>query len=134
MLAFKGNPYTWDASSKGIKSSVIDFSLKAANGSSLEVSGLSKPVELFIPQNEESGEKENTSTPVFFVKPSDGSNNMRWQFLLFYVSVVRLCFTKLNAFFVQGLFPSFLLFLWYLTLCNFYCAGNATVICHAFKH
>ncbi|XP_068682590.1 polycystin-1-like protein 2 [Montipora foliosa] len=78
MLAFKDNPYTWDASSKGIKSSVIDFSLKAANGSSLEVSGLSKPVELFIPQNEESGEKENTSMPVFFVKPSDGSNNMRY--------------------------------------------------------
>ena len=78
MLAFTDNPYTWDASSKDIKSSVIDFSLKAANGSTMEVAGLSKPVELFLPQKEESEDKTtNTTTPVFFAKPSDGSNNFR---------------------------------------------------------
>lgn len=77
MLAFTDNPYTWDASSKGIKTSVIDFSLKAANGSSLEVSGLSKPVELFIPQKKESKSQGNATTPIFFAKPSDGSKNMR---------------------------------------------------------
>ena len=80
MLAFKDNPYTWDASSKGIKSSVIDFSLKTGNGSAIEVSGLSKPVELFLPQKKESDEKTNTTTPVFFAKPSVGSNNMRLVF------------------------------------------------------
>ena len=80
MLKFKDNPYTWDASSKGIKSSVIDFSLKTANGSAIDVSGLSKPVELFLPQKKESKEKANTTTPVFFAKPSDGSNNIRLVF------------------------------------------------------
>lgn len=77
MLAFTDNPYTWDASSKDIKSSVIDFSLKAANGSTMEVAGLSKPVELFLPQKEGSEDKTNATTPVFFAKPSDGSNNFR---------------------------------------------------------
>ncbi|XP_015751283.1 PREDICTED: sperm receptor for egg jelly-like isoform X1 [Acropora digitifera] len=77
MLAFADNPYTWDASSKGIKTSVIDFSLKAENGSLLEVSGLSKPVELFIPQKKESKSQGNATTPIFFAKPSDGSKNMR---------------------------------------------------------
>lgn len=80
MLAFKDNPYTWDATSKNIKSSVIDFSLKAADGETLEVSGLSKPVELFIPQKkrrEDKGNTTNTTNPVYFAKPSDGENNLR---------------------------------------------------------
>lgn len=80
MLAFKDNPYTWDATSKSIKSSVIDFSLKAADGETLEVSGLSKPVELFIPQKkrrEDKGNITNTTKPVYFAKPSDGENNLR---------------------------------------------------------
>lgn len=78
MLAFTDNPYTWDASSKNIKSSVIDFSLKAADGSAIEVSGLPEPVELFIPQKEDSKDKGNETQTVFFAKPSDGSNNLRY--------------------------------------------------------
>ena len=80
MLAFKDNPYTWDASSKNIKSSVIDFSLKAANGSAIEVSGLPDPVELFIPQKKENEETGNTTKPGYFAKPSNGSDNMRYVF------------------------------------------------------
>ncbi|XP_078349560.1 polycystin-1-like protein 2 isoform X5 [Oculina patagonica] len=78
MLAFTDNPYTWDASSKNIKSSVIDFSLKAADGSAIEVSGLPEPVELFIPQKEDSKDKGNETETVYFAKPSDGSNNLRY--------------------------------------------------------
>ena len=79
MLAFKDNPYTWDETSKNIKSSVIDFSLKAADGSALEVSGLPEPVELFIPQKQETEDKGNGTATVYFAKPSDGSNNFRYQ-------------------------------------------------------
>ena len=78
MLSFQDNPYTWDASSKDIKSSVIDFSLKAANGSAIEVSGLPEPVELFIPQKGDSKDKGNETATVYFAKPSDGSNNLRY--------------------------------------------------------
>lgn len=78
MLAFQDNPYTWDASSKNIKSSVIDFSLKTADGSALEVSGLPDPVELFIPQKEDTKDKGNETATVYFAKPSDGSNNFRY--------------------------------------------------------
>ena len=82
MLAFNDNPYTWDASSKSIKSSVIDFSLKSGNGSAIEVSGLPEPVELFIPQKKDK-DKGNATAPAYFAKPSDGSNNMRYIFLAF---------------------------------------------------
>lgn len=78
MLAFQDNPYTWDASSKNIKSSVIDFSLKTADGSALEVSGLPEPVELFIPQKEGTKDKGNETATVYFAKPSNGSNNFRY--------------------------------------------------------
>lgn len=78
MLSFTDNPYTWDASSNNIKSSVIDFSLKSANGSAIEVSGLPEPVELFIPQKEDSENKGNETETVYFAKPSDGSNNLRF--------------------------------------------------------
>ena len=78
MLVFRDNPYTWDISSLGIKSSVIDFSLKTPDGKSLDVSDLQEPVELFIPKKEDAQSMRNNTAKHYFAKPGHGSENMRY--------------------------------------------------------
>ena len=77
MLNLEENPYSWDPSSSKVKSAVTDFSLKSTNGKVLNISGLSKPVELFLTITREE-EKENQTTEIYFAKPSTGFNNMRY--------------------------------------------------------
>ena len=78
MTSFNENPYTWDESSKGIQSSVLDFSLKKEDGTALEVSNLEDPVELFIPVTRQREKGGNASDENYFAKPSNGSNNLRY--------------------------------------------------------
>ena len=61
MLAFKKNPFTWDKSAQTVKSSVLDFKLKASGGDTLNISGLPEPVELFIPIVSKEQASENDS-------------------------------------------------------------------------
>lgn len=76
MTAFSNNPFTWDESSKNVKSSVVEFTLKSTSGKALEVKGLEKPIELYIPQKiEEQPKNENDSA--YFAKPSVGKKNIR---------------------------------------------------------
>lgn len=76
MTAFKNNPFTWDSSSKNVKSSVVEFTLKTPNGKALEVKGLAQPIELFIPQKVEEKPKSGNDSS-YFAKPSVGKRNMR---------------------------------------------------------
>ena len=80
MLAFKTNPFTWDKSAQTVKSSVLDFKLKASGGDTLNISGLPEPVELFIPiaSKEQSSENDNSSAEILFTKPSNGTSNIRY--------------------------------------------------------
>lgn len=78
MTSFNENPFTWDDSAKGIKSSVVDFSLKKDDGTPLEISGLKDPVELFIPVSRQEQKTGNKSDEKYFAKPSDGSSNLRY--------------------------------------------------------
>lgn len=80
MLAFKNNPFTWDKSAQTVKSSVLDFKLKASGGETLNISALPEPVALFIPiaSEEQPSKKENSSAESLFAKPSDGTSNMRY--------------------------------------------------------
>ena len=70
MLSFKSNPFTWDKSAKAVKSSVVDFKLKASGGTAMNISRLPEPVEIFIalPDKSKETEKENISTQNFFLK------------------------------------------------------------------
>lgn len=80
MLAFKKNPFTWDKSAQTVRSSVLDFKLKASGGDTLNISGLPEPVELFIPiaSKEQSSENDNSSAESLFMKPSNGTSNIRY--------------------------------------------------------
>lgn len=80
MTSFKKNPFTWDESAKGVQSSVVEFSLKTDDGTTLEISGLKDPVELFIPmlRNNRKREGENRTDEKYFAKPSNGSDNLRY--------------------------------------------------------
>ena len=78
MTLFRDNPYTWDASSSGIQSSVVDFSLKKDDGAVIDVSGLKDAVELFIPLNGRDETSGNKSALNYFAKPSNGSGNFRY--------------------------------------------------------
>ena len=78
MTSFNKNPFTWDESAKGIQSSVVDFSLKRGDGTSLEISGLKDPVELFIPVTRPDEKSGNRSQAKYFAKPSNGSSNIRY--------------------------------------------------------
>lgn len=84
MLAFKKNPFTWDKSAQTVKSSVLDFKLKASGGDTLNISGLPEPVELFIPivSKEKPSENDNSSAESLFVKPSNGTANIRYHMFL----------------------------------------------------
>ena len=84
MLSFNNNPFTWDKSAIAVKSSVLDFKLKASGGKTMNISGLSKPVELFIPISNTAGESEkgNSSDQFLFLKPSNGTSNLRYHMFL----------------------------------------------------
>ena len=78
MLNMEENPYSWDPSANSVKSAVVDFSLKSTDGKALKIDGLSKPIELFLPVKKEETKKENKTAEHFFLKPSSGTNNMRY--------------------------------------------------------
>lgn len=78
MTSFSENPFTWDNSAKGIRSSVVDFSLKKGDGTSLQITGLKDPVELFIPVTRKVQTTGNKSDDKYFAKPSDGSENLQY--------------------------------------------------------
>lgn len=78
MLSFKKNPFTWDKSAATVKSSVLDFKLKAIGGKVMNISGLQEPVALFIPlTRDDEYEKSNSSGQKLFLKPSDGTSSIR---------------------------------------------------------
>lgn len=77
MIAFDENPFTWDSSSQNIKSSVLEFKLKTSDGKVLDIKGLSKPIELFIPQTLEKPKDVNDTSNGYFVKPSKDNKNIR---------------------------------------------------------
>lgn len=79
-MAFKNNPFTWDKSAQTVKSSVLDFKLKASGGAALNISGLQEPIALFIPlaKKEKPTEKDNSSAESLFVKPSNGTSDIRY--------------------------------------------------------
>lgn len=63
MMAFKDNPYTWDKSASSIKSSVIDITLRSSTGMEVEMSNLSKPLGLHIPNRDKSRNLEPIKQP-----------------------------------------------------------------------
>ena len=69
MQAVDFNPFTWDNSSKKVKSSVISLALKSGNGEKINVSNLDNYIEIAIPI---SGPPTNISngTEHYFLKPN----------------------------------------------------------------
>jgi len=69
MQAVDFNPFTWDNSSKKIKSSVTSLTLQSANGEKMNVSNLDSYIEIVIPI---SSPPTNTSnkTEHYFLKPN----------------------------------------------------------------
>lgn len=67
MLSLAENPFSWDESAKDVKSKVLDFELKDANGTHYNVSSLSQEVELIIPPKMKQPEVRAEN---FFVKPT----------------------------------------------------------------
>ena len=78
MVTLKVNPYVWANNSASVKSSVVSLDLKKQDGSRLNISGLSHPIELFIPEEGQEKELENDTASHLFVKPSNGSNAIRY--------------------------------------------------------
>ena len=69
MQAVNFNPFTWDNSSKKIKSSVISLDLQGANGEKINVSNLDNYIEILIPISS-SPQKTNNATDHYFLKPN----------------------------------------------------------------
>ncbi len=69
MQALKFNPFTWDNSSKKVKSSVTSLDLQSGNGKKINVSNLDSDIEIVIPI---SSPQTNTSngTEHYFLKPN----------------------------------------------------------------
>ena len=69
MKAIHFNPFTWDNSSKKIKSSVVSLDLQIRNGTKIDVSNLDNYIEIVIPI---SSSPPNTSnvTEHYFLKPN----------------------------------------------------------------
>ena len=69
MQAVNFNPFTWDNSSKKIKSSVTSLNLQSGNGKKINVSNLDGDIEIVIPI---SSLPTNTSngTEHYFLKPN----------------------------------------------------------------
>ena len=76
MVILKKNPFNWEDSSSAVRSAVIEFSLKTNTGKRVNVSGLRKPVELFIPIKKQNS--VNKTAPTFFIKPSVKFENLRY--------------------------------------------------------
>ncbi|XP_068681978.1 polycystin-1-like protein 2 isoform X4 [Montipora foliosa] len=67
VFSMKKNPFSWDASAKNVKSPVTSIDLKNDKGEVIDVSGLSKEIELNIKTNRPEQNQMPLST---FVKPS----------------------------------------------------------------
>ena len=79
MITLQVNPYVWTNRSKTIKSSVVRLDLKKADGSPLNISGLSQPIELFIPEKKQKEDIANFAQDHLFVKrPSNDSSTLRY--------------------------------------------------------
>lgn len=78
MVTFKGNPYGWTNTSRYVKSSVLSLDLKNMDGTRLNISGLSHPIELFIPENESNNATPNDPRDHLFVKPYNDSKAIRY--------------------------------------------------------
>ncbi|XP_074631330.1 polycystin-1-like protein 2 isoform X3 [Acropora palmata] len=73
IFSMKQNPFSWDASAKNVKSPVVSIDLRDNKGEVIDVSGLSKEIELNIKTNRKEQNQKPLST---FVKPSvNGSMN-----------------------------------------------------------
>ena len=70
MLLLKENPYTWDPSSENISSSVIQFDLKTENETTLNISGLQDPFQLFLPTKYQTTGSKKTPKGHLFIKPN----------------------------------------------------------------
>ncbi|XP_078351521.1 polycystin family receptor for egg jelly-like isoform X1 [Oculina patagonica] len=51
MMAFEFNPFTWDKTSKMVKSSVISLELQSSNAETISVSHLASDIEMIIPMH-----------------------------------------------------------------------------------
>lgn len=79
MLTLQVNPFVWTNSSKRIKSSVLRLDLKDVDGSHLNISGLSQPIELFIPEKDQKEDIANYTRDHLFVKrSSNDSSTLRY--------------------------------------------------------
>lgn len=78
MLTLKVNPYVWTNTSVNIKSSVLSLDLKNQDGSRLNISGLSHPIELFIPEEDHKEEIKIETGRHLFLKPYNDSSAIRY--------------------------------------------------------
>lgn len=78
MLTLKVNPYVWTNNSVNIKSSVLSLDLKKQDGSLLNISGLTNPIELFIPEEDQEEDFRNDTRGHLFVKPYNDSSAIRY--------------------------------------------------------
>ena len=72
------NPYVWSNTSKDVKSSVLSVDLKKQDGSRLTISGLNRPIELFIPEKDPEEPIQNDTQGHLFVKPYNDSSTIRY--------------------------------------------------------
>ena len=63
------NPFTWDSSSKKIKSSVTSLNLQTGNGKKINVSNLHSDIEIVIPISSQPTNNSN-GTEHYFLKPN----------------------------------------------------------------
>ena len=78
MVSLKVNPYVWSNTSKDVTSSVLSVDLKKQDGSRLTISGLNRPIELFIPEKDSEEAIQNDTQGHLFVKPYNDSNTIRY--------------------------------------------------------
>lgn len=70
LIAFKANPYTWDATSSIIRSKVIDITLRTSRGEVIEITNLTKPIGIQIPKKLKKERSTSTKQPRhLFLKP-----------------------------------------------------------------
>lgn len=81
MLTLKKNPFVWSSTSNNIKSSVLSLDLKEKDGSRLNISGLSHPIELFIPENDQNEDIINDTQNHLFVKPENDPSSIRYHMI-----------------------------------------------------
>ena len=70
MKAINFNPFTWDNSSKMIKSSVTSLDLQSGNGTNINVSNLDDYIEIVIPILSPSSNTSNDTGQHYFLKPN----------------------------------------------------------------